>query len=132
MIDLMKIQPIKHVEKKWGYEDWLTNSPGYCTKVLGLKKGLRCSLHSHETKDETFYIVLGRVLIEKELDIIREAILLPGDAVRIMPRTKHRFSGLEDSLIIEASTHHEDSDSYRVEGQLSGKVPEEIMEKYKK
>jgi hypothetical protein len=27
----------------------------------------------------------------------------------------HRFSGLEDSEIIEFSTHHEDEDSYRQE-----------------
>jgi len=132
MTDLMKIQPLKHVEKEWGYEDWLTNSPEYCTKVLSLNKGFRCSLHHHEIKDETFYIVKGRVLIEKELDIIQEAILLPGDAVRIFPGMKHRFSGLEDSVILEASTHHEDSDSYRVEGQLSGRVPEKIMWRYSK
>ncbi len=49
-----------------------------------------------------------------------ERIMIPGDSVRIRPGTKHRFTGLEDSEIIEFSTHHEDSDSYREE--LSGKV----------
>jgi len=33
---------------------------------------------------------------------------------------KHRFTGLENSEIMEFSTHHEDEDSYRDE--LSGKV----------
>jgi quercetin dioxygenase-like cupin family protein len=59
-----------------------------------------------------------------------EKIIKQGDAVRINPGVKHRFSGLEDSTIIEISTHHEDSDSYREEGQLSGDVPKKIMEKY--
>jgi quercetin dioxygenase-like cupin family protein len=47
-------------------------------------------------------------------------IMHPGDAFLIEPNTKHRFTGLEDSEIIEFSTHHEDSDSYRDE--VSGKV----------
>lgn len=60
----------------------------------------------------------------------REKIMAEGDAVRIKPNTKHRFSGLVDSVIIEISTHHEESDSYRVEGELSGDIPEEIIKKF--
>ena len=50
----------------------------------------------------------------------KKVIMLPGESVRIKPNTRHRFTGLEDSEIIEFSTHHEDSDSYREE--LSGKI----------
>ena len=52
--------------------------------------------------------------------------MLPGLSILIEPNTKHRFTGLEDSEIIEFSTHHEDSDSYRDE--LSGKVDLDKLE----
>ena len=127
----IKIQNPKYVEKEWGYEKWFTNTPEYCTKELGLKKGKRCSLHSHKNKDETFYVAKGKILMEVETKQgIKEEILSVGDVVRITPLIKHRFSGLSDSVIIESSTHHEEEDSYRVEGQLSGDIPKEIKQKY--
>ena len=127
----IKFGVVKYVEKEWGYERWLTNTSEYCTKELGLKKGWRCSLHFHKVKDETFYIAKGKVLIETEVnEKIKEEIVITGDFIRITPGMKHRFSGLEESIILESSTHHEDSDSYRIEGQLSGRVPEEVMRRF--
>jgi len=38
-----------------------------------------------------------------------------GNFCRVKPGVKHRFSGIEDSLIIEVSTHHDESDTYRIE-----------------
>ena len=121
------MKDIKKVSKVWGEELWMANTELYCGKKLILMKGKRCSLHKHKNKDETFYIDKGKVLMEvgDETKVIEK-----GDVVRIKPNIKHRFSGLSDSVIIEISTHHEDSDSYREEGQLSGDVPGEIMEKY--
>ena len=105
----------KH-DKVWGSEEWIINR-SYCGKILNLKKGFRCSIHHHKIKDETFYILDGKVLME--IDGTRR-IMKPGDVQIIMPNQKHRFTGLEDSKIIEFSTHHREDDSYRdVE---SGKV----------
>ena len=59
----------------------------------------------------------GKVVLEIDG---RKIILNPGDVQLIEPNKKHRFIGLESSKIIEFSTHHEDSDSYRDE--LSGQV----------
>ena len=56
----------------------------------------------------------------------KKHIMLPGSSILIEPNTKHRFTGLEDSEIMEFSTHHEDSDSYRDE--LSGKVDLDKLE----
>ena len=106
----------KEVQKKWGSEEWIANYD-YCGKKLVLNKGFRCSMHYHKNKDETFYILKGKVLMEIENEKI---IMLPSDSIRIKPGTKHRFTGLEDSEIIEFSTHHEDYDAYRDEE--SGKV----------
>ena len=122
----MKIEKPKIVEKVWGNEIWMANTELYCGKLLSLNKGKRCSLHYHEIKDETFYIYFGKVLMELGN---KANVLIKGDSVRIKPNTKHRFSGLERSILIETSTHHKDDDSYRIE--LSGDVPKEIMRKYK-
>lgn len=108
----------KKVPKVWGYEKWIVNYD-YCGKKLILNKGFRCSMHYHKNKDETFYINKGKVLMEINNE---KRIMKEGESIRITPGTKHRFTGLEDSEIIEFSTHHEDSDSYREEGMLSGSV----------
>lgn len=114
----------KHVEKVWGKEIWIVNRD-YCGKKLILNKGFRCSMHHHKNKDETFYILKGKVLLELGEN---KQIMLPGDSILVEPNTKHRFTGLEDSEIMEFSTHHEDSDSYREEGMLSGAVDLEKLE----
>ena len=108
----------KQVPKVWGKEEWITNR-AYCGKKLTLKKGFRCSMHHHKNKDETFYILKGKVLLELDN---QKHIMKPGDSILVKPHTKHRFTGLEDSEIMEFSTHHEDEDSYREEGMLSGAV----------
>ena len=41
--------------------------------------------------------------------------MVTGDSVHIPPRLKHRFTGVEDSKIIEISTQHFEDDSYRIE-----------------
>jgi quercetin dioxygenase-like cupin family protein len=106
----------KEVNKEWGKEIWIVNRE-YCGKKLILNKGFRCSMHYHKNKDETFYILKGKVLMETDNS---NRVMLPGHSILITPNTKHRFTGLEDSEIMEFSTHHEDSDSYRDE--VSGKV----------
>jgi quercetin dioxygenase-like cupin family protein len=105
------MQEIKIVPKVWGEERWIVNR-GYCGKLLVLKKAFRCSIHYHKDKDETFYVNKGKVLLELDGNKI---IMGPGQAQLVKPNQKHRFTGLEDSEIIEFSSHHEDSDSYRDE-----------------
>lgn len=109
----LKIKPEIH-EKAWGHEEWFHNG-SYCMKKLVLNKGWRCSMHFHKIKDEVFYLVKGKVLLEMgglKLDMV------VGDAIRVTPGTPHRFSGVEDSELIECSSHHKDEDSVRIE--LSG------------
>ncbi|MBS3132454.1 cupin domain-containing protein [Candidatus Woesearchaeota archaeon] len=112
----------KEVDKVWGKEVWIVNRD-YCGKILVLNKGYRCSMHHHKLKDETFYILKGKVLLEIGM---KKHVMNPGDSMLIKPGQKHRFTGLEDSEIVEFSTHHEDSDSYRDE--VSGKADLEALE----
>ena len=103
---------IKKVDKIWGSEEWIVNTKDYCGKILNLKKGFRGSIHYHKNKHETFYLLEGKVLLELG-DELKKKILSVGDSVILEPGTKHRFTPLKDSKIIEFSTHHEDSDTYR-------------------
>src|SRR3989344_7171160 len=103
---------IKKVNKIWGNEEWIVNNEKYCGKILNLKRGYRGSVHYHKNKHETFYLLEGKVLLEVG-DELKKIIMKRGDAQILEPRTKHRFTPLENSKIIEFSTHHEDSDTYR-------------------
>jgi len=114
------------VKKEWGEEHWIVNRE-YAGKKMVLYKNHRCSLHYHKIKDETFYVIKGCVLLELN-DKIK--ILKPGDSILIKPNDKHRFTGLEESEIIEFSTHHydeDDRDNYRLE--FSGKITTKELSK---
>lgn len=111
---------MKYVEKAWGSETWIVNTERYCGKILRLKKGGQCSLHYHVLKDETFYVLYGRVAFELGDPLLkyteRTCVELgPEQSVRVAPCTPHRFAGIEDSTIFEFSTHHDDADTYRIE-----------------
>ena len=98
------------IEKVWGHEECIVNTENYCGKVLTLKKDYRCSMHYHKIKDETFLIIKGTVWMECDGE---SKLMNPGESIRIKPNMKHRFTGITNAKIIEFSTHHEDSDSYR-------------------
>ncbi len=100
----------KEVPKVWGKEIWITNRD-YCGKILILNKGFQCSMHFHKKKDETFYVLKGKVLLELGSS---KWVMNPGESLLIPPGAQHRFTGLENSEILEFSTHHEDEDSYRI------------------
>jgi len=121
---------IKRVKKVWGKEVWMANTELYCGKLLILDYGKRCSVHYHKNKDETFYILKGKVLMETwKNNQFEERVMNEKESIRIKKYIKHRFSGLKDSVIIEISTHHEDEDSHRDPNNLSGNVPLETMRK---
>lgn len=103
--------------KVWGEEHWIVNA-SYCGKKLVLRQGYRCSVHHHRLKDEVFYVLSGCVLLEVNG---APRVLRPGMKVHLRPGDTHRFTGLEESEIIEFSTHHVEEDSYRDEP--SGRVP---------
>jgi len=107
------------VPKGWGYEKWIVNRDDYCGKLLFMNKGKKLSWHYHEKKTETFYINKGSVVIYYGTsDDINAAImqeLYVGDIFHVPIGLRHRLLALEDSEIFEFSTHHEDSDSIRVE-----------------
>ena len=112
------------VEKVWGRELTIVNKE-YCGKILVLNKRHFCSIHKHRIKEETFLVIKGKVLMWVNG---RSFIMKPYDVVHIDIGDEHRFTGLEDSEIIEFSTHHNEDDSYRL--SVSGRLaPDEFKEK---
>lgn len=98
-------------EKSWGYEKWLVNSELYCGKILCVNNGKMCSVHYHELKDETFYVLKGDVCFMKNNAVF---VLSEGETIHIPTDTPHCFGGVGDAEIIEISTQHFDTDSIRI------------------
>ena len=130
-LETIEEKALKVVDKDWGKEIWLVNDKAYnyCSKFLVLADGYRSSYHYHNKKTETFTILRGTVLMEYNDEY---KLMNIGDKIDINPGDLHSFTGLEASLILEASTHHEDSDTIRL--AQSGKVPDEefkgLLNKY--
>jgi rfaE bifunctional protein kinase chain/domain len=101
---------VKVVDKEWGNEIWFANSYRYCGKILNLKQGYKCSDHHHKEKDETFYVLDGKV---RMIINDQERIMNKGDSVKLKPNDWHSFGGILPSVILEVSTQHFDEDSYR-------------------
>jgi quercetin dioxygenase-like cupin family protein len=95
----------------FGYNDFYTTGEtefdinnnieeGYCGKFIFVIKGQTCPMHYHKIKHETFYLVKGRVELESNNMI---TVMNQGDIIIMPQNTRHRFTGLEDSLILECS-----------------------------
>jgi len=107
----LRISNAKIVEKPWGREIWYAHEREYAGKILEIKKGFRSSLHYHQKKKETMYVLEGEVRIVKKDG---ELTLNEGESITINPGEIHRIVPLRDSKILESSTPELD-DVIRVE-----------------
>ena len=107
---------INEVEKVWGRELWIVNEDEYCSKILEINPGFHGSLHYHKNKKETFHVLEGTVRL-KQLDVrgnLIDETLSSGQTRTLYPRTGHEFSSYVGARILEISTHHDDSDTFRL------------------
>ena len=108
---------VQRVSKGWGEEVIFTNSLLYCGKILKMQAGSRMSMHFHQEKDETWYVLKGSItLVEMNLYNAEQnaQALKPGDVVHISPFTPHQAFANEDSEILEVSTRDRSVDNYRI------------------
>jgi mannose-6-phosphate isomerase-like protein (cupin superfamily) len=96
----------RKVEKPWGWELVWAEAEEYVGKILFVRAGESLSLQYHEVKDESWLVQEGRATLELgdvggELEAFEIAA---GDAFRFRPRTVHRVTAVEDTLVIEVST----------------------------
>ena len=105
--------------KGWGAETWLINCPDYCSKFLDFKKDSRGSMHFHDKKHETWYILSGKIIVSwiGASNAERHSRTLYTGEMEDIPRLQtHQVYAIEDSRILEVSTQHFEDDSYRVQG----------------
>jgi mannose-6-phosphate isomerase len=94
------------IEKPWGKEEILEVNDRYMVKRLTMLKGHRCSLQFHKAKQETIYVLAGRLRIlsgpvKDQLDL---RVYSPGEHVTLLPGLIHRMEAEEDCVYLEAST----------------------------
>jgi quercetin dioxygenase-like cupin family protein len=96
----------ERVEKPWGYELWWAETPLYAGKTLHVDKGQSLSLQVHREKDESSYLLSGRLLLTRgpSADELSTEEIGPGVAWRVEPGTVHSIEALEDSDVLEVST----------------------------
>ncbi|MFA6955491.1 MAG: cupin domain-containing protein [Thermoanaerobaculia bacterium] len=96
---------VKRVPKPWGFEIIWSVTGKYVGKVLHVNKGESLSRQYHEMKDETLYVIAGKVVLELQRGEERESMTLAvGEAFHITPLTIHRIEAIEDTDIVEVST----------------------------
>ena len=96
---------VTRVEKPWGYEVHWAKTDRYVGKIIHINKGHALSLQYHNIKDETIYLLSGKLLFEIDVNGTLEAReMAPGQSVHVTPKTIHRMTAVEDCDVLEAST----------------------------
>jgi mannose-6-phosphate isomerase-like protein (cupin superfamily) len=106
----------RRVDKPWGYELIWAHTDRYAGKLLVVETGKRLSLQLHRVKDESIYLVAGklRLYLENDDGEIATRDMDPGDYSRIPVGRRHRFEAIERAEILEVSTPELD-DVVRIE-----------------
>ena len=116
----MKVNKPKYVDKRWGSETWFANNEehNYCGKILHIHKEKNTSMHFHIDKHEVFQILEGTLqvdYIDTKSGDVNTSFVHAGECMEMPQAVPHKLiANKEDVKLIEASTFHKDSDSYRV------------------
>lgn len=103
--DPFRPRDVERIPKPWGYELIFGHTARYVGKVLHVDEGESLSLQYHEMKDETLFVIRGRVqLTIRSGAEEREIQLEPGEAFHIPAGLIHRIEALEEAEIVEVST----------------------------
>lgn len=102
---MSSFEPLR-VEKPWGHEVWWAQAPSYVGKLLHVDAGQALSLQLHEHKDESSYVLSGRLRLTRgpSADELTTEEVGPGFAWRAEPGTVHSIEAIEDSVVVEVST----------------------------
>ena len=105
------ISNIKTDEKPWGNERSWSSAGHIHGKIIKINKGHRASLKRYRTKNESFYLLSGKVAVvygdEKTTDIeyMEHGVLEPDQVLSVPSMCPYRLEALEDSVIIETSDY---------------------------
>jgi mannose-6-phosphate isomerase len=122
----------KRVSKPWGEEIWFAETERYAGKLLRVRAGERLSVQMHERKDETSYLLSGRMIVSQgpRVEALKRFEATPGKCWRNEPGLVHSLEAIEDSVVVEVSTPEVDdvirlTDAYgRADEALPGSHPD--------
>lgn len=105
------------IDKGWGHEDiWVSNEK-YCSKFLHFKKGAKFSMHFHDEKQESWYVISGAFTvfwIDTADASISSTSLTKGDVWHNNRLQPHQLYCEEEGVILEVSTPDSIEDNFRV------------------
>lgn len=108
------------IEKPWGKEEIVEINDRYMMKKLTMWEGHRCSLQYHNIKQETIYVLSGKLKIVSghDQENLESKIYGADEYITLEPGIIHRMEAIEDAVYLEASTPEMDdvvrlSDDYR-------------------
>lgn len=110
--------------KIWG-ERWLVRKDStHAVSYLEIKRGYRCSWHTHTTKYNLFVVIEGTLqLVIEEMGEKYAVTLTRGESFVIKPGQSHEFQGITDcSVIEEMYVEYEEGDIQRAPGKLGGEL----------
>jgi mannose-6-phosphate isomerase-like protein (cupin superfamily) len=96
----------RRVDKPWGHELIWAHTDRYAGKVIVIEAGRRLSLQLHHRKEESVYVMSGRLRLHLEDDagIMSLRDLGPGEHAHVSVGRRHRFEALERVALIEVSS----------------------------
>jgi dTDP-4-dehydrorhamnose 3,5-epimerase-like enzyme len=87
--------------------------------IFEIRRGFVRGNHYHQKKEEVFYIFQGKlkaVFMDMDTRQKEERVLEKGDKIRIRPNCGHIFTGLENTVAVEYSSHvYEIEDNVRID-----------------
>jgi mannose-6-phosphate isomerase-like protein (cupin superfamily) len=113
----------RRVEKPWGHELIWAHTERYVGKLLVIEPGKRLSLQKHLRKDESIYVLRGRLRLHLEDDsgALRVEELAPGEHRRIAPGRVHRFEATDARVELLEVSSPELDDVVRLEDDYGRK-----------
>jgi quercetin dioxygenase-like cupin family protein len=96
----------QRVEKPWGYELIWARTDRYVGKILHIEAGQALSYQYHRIKEETIYVLRGKLTLHVSDDDSAPSVLTlgEGDIFHITPGLRHRFEAKETVDLLETST----------------------------
>jgi mannose-6-phosphate isomerase len=94
------------VPKPWGHELIWVHTDKYVGKILVIEAGKRLSMQYHRKKDESIYVLSGRLRLHLEDDAgtVEVRDLGPGEFARVPVGRRHRYEGVQRVEVMEVST----------------------------
>ena len=96
----------RRVQKPWGFELIWAETDRYVGKLLHIDAGRRLSLQRHLVKDESIYVLSGRLRLHLEGDdgVVDITEIGPGEHRRVANGRIHRYEAIETTELMEVST----------------------------